>query len=178
MAALGLLAQQPGSGYDLLRHFEKSMANVWPATQSQLYGELNKLADAGLIEVSDIGPRGRKEYRITEAGRRELRQWVTDPQADPPFRSAALLQVFLLGEIPREQAREHMGAMAQHADAEFARLEELRDSIAWRDDDGMFYGRAALEYGLQRSAMEAEWARSVIKDIDARGRQEKKRSKK
>ena len=49
MAALGLLAQQPGSGYDLLKTFEKSMANVWPATQSQLYGELNKLADAGLI---------------------------------------------------------------------------------------------------------------------------------
>ena len=74
MAALGLLAQQPGSGYDLLRTFEKSMANVWPATQSQLYGELNKLADAGLIEVTDIGPRGRKEYRITEAGRDELRR--------------------------------------------------------------------------------------------------------
>ena len=67
IAALGLLAQEPGSGYDLLKLFEKSMANVWPATQSQLYGELNKLADAGLIEVSDVGPRGRKEYRITEA---------------------------------------------------------------------------------------------------------------
>ncbi|MDT0478147.1 PadR family transcriptional regulator, partial [Streptomyces sp. DSM 41014] len=49
MAALGLLAQHPGSGYDLLKRFEKSMANVWPATQSQLYGELNKLAAAGLI---------------------------------------------------------------------------------------------------------------------------------
>jgi DNA-binding PadR family transcriptional regulator len=61
IAALGLLAQEPGSGYDLLKQFEKSMANVWPATQSQLYGELNKLAEAGLIEVSDIGPRGRKE---------------------------------------------------------------------------------------------------------------------
>ena len=47
IAALGLLAQHPGSGYDLLKRFEKSMANVWPATQSQLYGELNKLADAG-----------------------------------------------------------------------------------------------------------------------------------
>lgn len=57
MAALGLLAQKPGSGYDLLKQFEISMANVWPATQSQLYGELNKLADARLIEVSDIGPR-------------------------------------------------------------------------------------------------------------------------
>src|SRR6185295_18233053 len=115
IAALGLLAQEPGSGYDLLRHFEKSMANVWPATQSQLYGELNKLADAGLIEVSDIGPRGRKEYRITEAGR----------------------------------------------------LEGLRDSIEWGDDDGWFYGRAALEHGLRRNLMEAEWARWVVKAIDA-----------
>ena len=55
MAALGLLARQPGSGYDLLKTFEKSMANVWPATQSQLYGELNKLAD----DRADRGDRHR-----------------------------------------------------------------------------------------------------------------------
>ncbi len=77
-AALGLLAQHPGSGYDLLKRFENSMANVWPATQSQLYGELNKLAEAGLIEVTDIGPRGRKEYRVTKAGREDLLRWMTD----------------------------------------------------------------------------------------------------
>lgn len=168
MAALGLLAQEPGSGYDLLRHFEKSMANVWPATQSQLYGELNKLADAGLIEVSDRGPRGRKEYRITEAGREQLRRWVMNPQDDPPFRSAALLRVFLLGEIPRAQAREHMVAMAEHADAEVKRLEALRDSIDWRDHEGLFFGRAALEYGLRLNAMQAEWARWVVQAIDKR----------
>ncbi|PRC47663.1 PadR family transcriptional regulator, partial [Mycobacterium sp. ITM-2017-0098] len=39
IAALGLLAEGPASGYDLLKLFEKSMANVWPATQSQLYSE-------------------------------------------------------------------------------------------------------------------------------------------
>ena len=166
IAALGLLAQEPGSGYDLLKHFEKSMANVWPATQSQLYGELNKLADAGLIEASDIGPRGRKEYRITEAGRAELRRWVSNPQDDPPFRSTQLLRVFLLGEIPREDARKHMEALAEHADAEVRRLEELRDSIGWAQNGGLFYGRAALEYGLRANAMEAEWARWVIATLD------------
>jgi DNA-binding PadR family transcriptional regulator len=168
VASLGLLAQQPGSGYDLLRRFEKSMANVWPATQSQLYGELNKLADAGLIEVSDIGPRGRKEYRITEAGRVELRRWVTNPQDDPPFRSARLLRVFLLGEVPPELAREHMVATAEAADAEVKRLEELRDSIEWADDDASFYGYAALEYGLRTHAMEADWARWLVNAIDER----------
>jgi DNA-binding PadR family transcriptional regulator len=168
IAALGLLAQEPGSGYDLLKHFEKSMANVWPATQSQLYGELNKLADAGLIEVSDMGPRGRKEYRITGAGRAELRRWVTNPQDDPPFRSAALLRVFLLGEVPPEHARDQVLTMADHAEAEVKRLERLRASIDWTDDEGAFYGLAALEYGLRMNAMQADWANWLVREIDKR----------
>jgi DNA-binding PadR family transcriptional regulator len=145
------------------------MANVWPATQSQLYGELNKLADMGLIEVSDIGPRGRKEYRITDAGRAELGRWVTNPQDDPPFRSPALLRVFLLGEVPPDQARDHVVAMAEYANAEVKRLEELRDSIDWTDGDGLFYGRAALEYGLRMNATEADWARWLVNALDERG---------
>ncbi|MGY4709824.1 PadR family transcriptional regulator [Mycolicibacterium sp. CBM1] len=167
-AALGLLAQQPGSGYDLLKRFEYSMANVWPATQSQLYGELNKLAAAGLIEVTAVGPRGRKEYRVTEAGREDLLRWMTSPQDDPPYRSAELLRVFLLGEIPAEQARTYVTAVAERAEAELARYEQLRDGIDWGESDTGFYGRAALEFGLRAEAMEAEWARWLIKEIDRR----------
>jgi DNA-binding PadR family transcriptional regulator len=170
-AALGLLAQQPGSGYDLLRRFEKSMANVWPATQSQLYGELNKLASDGFIEVSDIGPRGRKEYRVTDAGRAELIRWMTNSADDPPFRSAPLLRVFLLGEIPPEQAREHIVSIAAHADAELERLRTLRDSLRpWGDADAEFYGLAALDYGMRIAAMEGDWARSQVKAIDEKPR--------
>lgn len=167
-AALGLLAQEPGSGYDLLKRFEYSMANVWPATQSQLYGELNKLAGAGLIEVTDIGPRGRKEYRVTEAGRQDLLRWMTHPQDDPPYRSAELLRVFLLGEMTTDQARAYMSSVAEHAEAELTRYEQVRDSIDWEVGDAGFYGRAALEFGLRVEAMEAEWARWVISEIDRR----------
>ncbi|MGV9801321.1 PadR family transcriptional regulator [Mycobacterium sp. NPDC003449] len=159
MAALGLLIQQPGSGYDLLKRFEMSMANVWPATQSQLYGELNKLAAAGLIEVSDIGPRGRKEYRATAAGRAELLRWIANPQDDPPERSAELLRVFLLGELPRDQARAHLIALAEHSEAEIERLERLEASLVRKGVDP--YAHAALEYGLRFNAMQAKWARDV-----------------
>src|SRR5690242_15264653 len=170
IAALGLLAQAPGSGYDLLKRFEESMANVWPATQSQLYGELNKLAAAGLIEVSDVGPRGRKEYRITDAGRAELRRWLSSPDDDLPFRDAGLLRVFLLDELPRERARDHILAMADDAQAEIKRLEELRASIDWTDTAGTFYGLAALEFGLRMHAMKADWAKWLVSEIDARTR--------
>lgn len=168
MAALGLLAQHPGSGYDLLRRFEQSMANVWPATQSQLYGELNKLAAAGLIEVSEIGPRGRKEYRITTAGREELMRWIRNPADDPPERRTGRLRVFLLGELPPAQAREHLLALADHSIAEVDRLKALEASIPWTDDAADFYGHAALELGLRFNAMQAEWARWLIDRLDER----------
>jgi DNA-binding PadR family transcriptional regulator len=168
IAALGLLAHHPGSGYDLLKRFEKSMANVWPATQSQLYGELNKLADGGLIEVSEVGPRGRKEYRVTDAGRAELVRWITNPQDDPPRRRPDVLRVFLLGDAPVEEARKYVTAFAEHAEADLKRYEHLRDSIEWDTPDGDFYGRAALEYGLRNAVMEEQWAQWLIAAIDER----------
>ena len=131
-AALGLLSRRPASGYDLLKVFEASMANVWPATQSQLYGELNKLADAGLIEAADVGPRGRKEYAITDAGRAELQRWMTSPQEDPAFRSAQLLRVFLLDELAPEEARKYLAALRAHADSEHGRYEQIRDATNGR----------------------------------------------
>ena len=170
MATLGLLAQHPGSGYDLLKRFENSMANVWPATQSQLYGELNRLADNGFIEVTEIGPRGRKVYRVTDSGRAELLRWVTTPQDDPPDRSPELLRIFLLGELPRREAADHVQALVEHAESELARLQTLRDELSFDDSDDSFYGNAALEYGLRFEAMRADWARWLVKAIRDRSK--------
>ena len=102
------------------------------------------------------------------AGREELRRWVMSPENDPPLRDTALLRVFLLGAVAPEQARKHMVAVAEEADAMVGQYEEMRDSIDWTDGDSLFFGRAALEYGLRRYAMEAEWARWVVDELDRR----------
>src|SRR5882757_5747211 len=91
-AVLGLLAERPASGYDLMKLFETSLANVWPATQSQVYGEMGKLATAGLLTVSAEGPRGRKEYAITDQGLAELRHWLTETEPERVRRSETLLR--------------------------------------------------------------------------------------
>lgn len=167
-AALGLLAQHPASGYDLLKMFQQSMANVWPATQSQLYGELGKLAEAGLIKASDVGPRGRKEYAITDAGRAELLRWMTSPKDDPAFRSAQLLRVFLLDQLTPDQAREYLESLRRFAQSEHARYGQIRDAHDWSAADQDFFARAALENGLRFTKMQAEWASWVIGQLDRR----------
>ncbi|MBX9979812.1 MULTISPECIES: PadR family transcriptional regulator [Mycobacterium] len=166
-AALGLLSQHPGSGYDLLKRFQESMDNMWPATQSQLYGELNKLAGAGLITVSDRGPRGRKEYAITDAGRAELHRWLLSPQDDPPIRNAALLRVFLLGELSPDQAREYLKSLLDVSEREHAHYAQILESHDWTAED-TFFARAALEQGLRWTRHEIDWANWVIDGLNKR----------
>jgi DNA-binding PadR family transcriptional regulator len=164
-ALLGLLVEHPASGYDLLKTFETSLANVWPATQSQLYGELAKLADSGLIVVSEQGPRGRKEYTLTDPGLAELRRWLTETEPQRT-RSDVLLRVFFLGVLTPQQARDYLDGQAAQAAGLHAELTKLDQSIDWDDANLSVYGRIALEYGQRLAAMQqewAEWARTQVK---------------
>lgn len=155
---LGLLAERSASGYDLMKLFDVSLANVWPATQSQLYSELGKLADAGLVDVSAEGPRGRKEYTITEAGLAELRHWLTDVQPTRVVRSDMLLRVFFLGRLSPEQARAYLHGQAQLARKQLEHIESIRAFVESGGDDLSVYGRLVLDYGRRLAESQREWA--------------------
>ncbi|TVZ97872.1 DNA-binding PadR family transcriptional regulator [Streptomyces sp. BK340] len=157
-ALLGLLSERPASGYDLLKRFETSLANVWPATQSQIYTELTKLAGSGLITVAAEGPRGRKEYTLTDEGLAELRHWLTETRPQRNTRSDLLLRVFFLGVLSPEQARTYLTELVEMSAREHEQLKQLDEAIDWDDDNLSVYGRIALEYGLRFNAMRREWA--------------------
>jgi DNA-binding PadR family transcriptional regulator len=163
---LGLLADGPASGYDLLKIFDQSLAFIWPATQSQLYGELNRLADDGLIVVSDEGPRRRKEYTITPAGRAELEHWLTDVEPDRIRRNDAMLRVFFLGTLTPAKAKaylEHEAAVHDYFEQVLSEVERERD---WDADSLSRYGRLVLESGIRYSHTLGDWARWAAKQID------------
>ncbi|MFI6218607.1 PadR family transcriptional regulator [Nocardia brasiliensis] len=168
-AVLGLLADRPASGYDLIQRFKVSLANVWTATQSQIYTELGTLADAGLISVSDEGPRGRKEYTITESGLAELRHWLTETKPKHSVRNETTLRVFFLGALAPAQAASYLSEIATRAAEGLAALRALEKSIDWEDDNEFSrYGRLALEWGQRFHAMNEEWARWAGEQIPER----------
>jgi PadR family transcriptional regulator AphA len=166
-ALLGLLVDRTASGYELLKLFETSLANVWPATQSQVYGELTRLADAGLLEVAAQGPRGRKDYAITETGRAEVLRWLlTEAGPDSSRRSDTLLRVFFLDLLTPEQGRAFLEHQVTRAATQRAELEKLRNSLNWQETGALTTnGRLVLEYGLRLSAMQQEWAGWAARQI-------------
>ncbi|MFD8816256.1 PadR family transcriptional regulator [Streptomyces sp. NPDC059627] len=164
-ALIGLLVDRPASGYDLLKLFDTSLAYVWPATQSQVYGELNRLAEAGLVDVSAEGPRRRKEYRVTEEGLKELREWLVAPTQQQPRRSELLLKVFFFSLATDDQARSVLAERAELAGAYYDRLAELRTELEQDEGPLTANGRIALEYGLRWAEMEREWARWAAEQL-------------
>ena len=163
-AVLGMLDESPGSGYDLLKRFEQAMSNVWAATQSQLYGELGKLEAADLILAHAEGPRGRKEYEITEAGRVELRRWLLEVKPQRP-RSDVLLRVYFLGAVEPEQARGYIEQLGDIGRDREKHLTELEASVEWGDSNASVYGRLALEWGKRFSVMQREWADWAVTQV-------------
>ncbi|MBL1084535.1 PadR family transcriptional regulator [Streptomyces actinomycinicus] len=94
-AVLAALLEGEASGYELSKAFDVSLANFWPATAQQLYRELERLAQDGLVRARTVEQERRPNKRmftLTEAGRAELGAFA----AEPPKRPTALRDELLV----------------------------------------------------------------------------------
>lgn len=66
-AILVSLLEQPGSGYELARRFERSIGYFWTATHQQIYRVLKRMESGGWIDVREVPQQARpdkKEYSV------------------------------------------------------------------------------------------------------------------
>ena len=77
---LGMLAARPRSGYEIKQLVDNSARFFWAASYGQIYPELKRLKDAGLVAGSDAsqGARQRTVYKLTAKGRRRLETEVSE----------------------------------------------------------------------------------------------------
>ena len=74
---------------------------------SQIYRELQNLKDKGFAKVNEIeqtGKPNKKVYSITESGREELMEWLTDYDDIKFPNFPVLMKLFFGGMLPSEEA--------------------------------------------------------------------------
>jgi DNA-binding PadR family transcriptional regulator len=154
---LGLLASKPLSGYDIKRIVDRSTRFFWAASYGQIYPELRRLEQAGLVEgtSSPTGARQRKEYQLTAVGQAALLRWLESPASMPELRDESLLKLFFADALPREQAIEQL-RMRRVGHEEFLRL--LREIEARAGDDPAFVD-LVLHYGIAYAEFNVAWCR-------------------
>ena len=168
-ALLGVLAEGPRTGYALVRHLAQSIGYTWPASHSQVYPELAKLRDAGLIREGAAAPRGGRVYEVTDAGLAEARRWLRETEPSRTVRSEAALRLFFLWLLEPEEAEAYLRGEAEHARATLAELERIAAQEDPESPKTRAY-RTALDLGLYTARARLEWAEGAITTAARLGR--------
>lgn len=159
---LGLLAWEPRTGYEIKQATDRSTRFFWGASYGQIYPELRRLEEAGLVASSEE-PRGRvprRVHRLTPAGRRALDEWLAEPEEVSDVRDEGLLKLFFGDLMPAEQRLElvrRRRARHEEAAAFFRSLEEELDELG--ESSG-----AVLRHGIELMEWNAAW----WKDLERR----------
>jgi PadR family transcriptional regulator, regulatory protein AphA len=163
-ALLGALAERPRTGYELLKHFEQSLAYAWPASHSQIYPELARLLDDGLIEQAATGPRGSKTYAVTDDGVAEVRHWLRETTPDRRVRSEATLRPFFLWLLEPDEAIQQLEAERAYWRGILDELEAIREEPVAENRKAKTF-RIVLEGGLRTVSARLEWLEWAIAEV-------------
>jgi DNA-binding PadR family transcriptional regulator len=176
-ALLGLLHQQPLSGYDLRKIFASSPLGGFSDSPGAIYPALRRLQERGLVRGAvekSTSLRKRRVFRITSKGLASFKAWQSKPivrddlirhMGELLLRFAFMDQMFGAGraqEFLREFARElssYIPSLRQHLNA--------------HANEMPLSGQLALESGIQGYEAQLRWAR---KSIACYGRRKKDRS--
>jgi PadR family transcriptional regulator AphA len=126
-ALLALIEVGPITGYELAKRFDQSASHIWQARHSQIYTELRRMEDEGLV-VAETLPRGeralatKRAYSITVAGAGELGRWVAEIEPPPSLRDSTYVKATYLEYGSYHGAREQFRAHRAH-------YERLRDQF-------------------------------------------------
>jgi PadR family transcriptional regulator AphA len=149
---LGMLAWGPRSGYDIKAIVDNSTRFFWAASYGQIYPELRRLTEAGLVEGDAAeGGRRRMVYRLTAAGQEALTAWLAEEPRTFEMRDEGLLKLFFSAAAPAT-AVETLDAKRSHHEQKLAHLRQIEASGA---PEG--YAALVLRYGIESSEWMAEW---------------------
>jgi len=165
-ALLGALADDPRTGYALLKHFEQSLAYAWPASHSQIYPELARLVDEGLIEQTESGARNSKTYAVTDAGLQDLRRWLLETTPQRRVRSDAALRTFFLWVLTSEEATRQLEDERSYWQGVLDEFRRIQDEPTGHNKKARTL-RIALEGGIRAVEARLAWLDDVLTELSS-----------
>lgn len=153
---LGFLHDGPQTGWDLSQVAEATIGAFWSLTRSQVYRELSRMEEDGLVAAGTPGRRDRRPYDLTDRGREAFRAWAAQTPRDETIRFPLLLAVALGRHADPDVLADHLAA---HRDRHADRLEAYDQAwaAATASTDPDAHAMATLDFGRSYERMVVDW---------------------
>lgn len=176
-ALLGLLTfGDELTGYELKQRADNTLRFYWTSpAMSQVYSELGRLAEHGLVEAvsaDEGGGRPTTRYRITRQGREELRGWMEDePAGFPVLKHPVALRLLIGHLLDPAGAAQLLRDYLDDLERQRKDLDDVRESLRGRDGPGEPFRYPALvaDWGLAYYDSEARIARDILGRLESEG---------
>ncbi len=163
---LGMVALGKRTGYDIKQLVDRSVRFFWAASYGQIYPELRRLEQQGLIvgRSEPSGERARMVYELTDAGRRALENWLAgDIDVLWELRDEGMLRLFFSDFTDREQRLRNLRAMREGQERKLEQLKTLQ-----ADGGPVHTGPAmTLDLGLGMTQWLIDWCRNAEVRLEA-----------
>lgn len=184
-ALLGVLARADLSGYDIARRLREPVGYFWSAPRSQIYPELARLEEAGLVRhrvVRQAVRPDKRVYRITAAGRAALAAWVLTPTPEA-VRNEFVLKAHSLWLVDPASAarlfRERAGIYARSLALYEGFERQLRVALTkqgWPVDSPYFADLITVGAGMAYAKSFGEWCAATATQLEASARSRRRRA--
>ena len=168
-ALLGLLHDEPMSGYQLRKVFSTTPMGHFSDSPGSIYPALRRLARQGLVggvveNARSLRPR--RVYRVTARGLDRLKAWLGEPvtrdRVADDFDGLLLRFVFM----PQTIGLAATGRFLAELEGETARyLDDLRTAARASAREMPLAGRLGLRAGIETYAARLRWAREARRTV-------------
>jgi DNA-binding PadR family transcriptional regulator len=164
---LGMIRLGKRTGYEIKQLVDVSARFFWTTSYGQIYPELKRLEEAGLIagEAAPTGGRSRTVYSLTAAGEEALDAWLSDPRELVwELRDEGLLKVFFSEGRDPDAVLTHLRAARARSEGVAAQLRDLAPDDLDEPGPGPMM---ALEFGIAFNEWLAAWWRQAEERVAA-----------
>ena len=162
---LGLLTQQPMSGYDVKRFLKSLSWLVDSPSFGSIYPILRSLREDGLVTMEEISRQGkspRKIYSITETGSQVLREWVDQSVTSNTSLKTFVTRLILADSFSHTGLITHLQQRRSQVIACYTALKQIAEAADGTMDSGQ---RLTFDYGLALATAELAWLDDILKQL-------------
>jgi PadR family transcriptional regulator AphA len=158
---LGMLDLGQRTGYEIKSLVDVSTRFFWAASYGQIYPELARLEQLGLVkcELDRSNGRRRKAYELKPAGREVLHDWLTsDEPLHIEFRHEGALKFFFSDSLSPHEQLERLRRIRETHERVAEQLRQIepaaREAAA---EGGRGFPYMTLEFGIEFQQFIADW---------------------
>jgi PadR family transcriptional regulator, regulatory protein AphA len=166
---LGMLSIGRNTGYDIKQFVDKTTRHFWAASYGQIYPELRRLEEQGLVTGTPepSGGRARTVFELTEDGWAVLREWLEDPSESLwELRCETMLKLLFSDAAAPRFRIEQLRAFREQQESKLAALRLLEDDARDGEHRGPYL---SLRLGLAMTEAVAEACRELEQELTDNG---------